>query len=195
MPSSKDKDKTETFFSGIKGIIVALTGLIVAITGLVAAYDQFVNNRPDETPTPVSAAPVPEDQDSEEPEEPVTPAPSFSNFNACEEPCNGNNAARSFAEKSKRVYVSYDYENIPDGAAYTRTWKNNGDVYISYACDWPGPKSGRHSVELYEAKGLRSGIWELTITVDGELLFQESFEIEGDWDAWDPVAEVQGECK
>lgn len=125
-----------------------------------------------------------------------TPAARFSNFYACAEPCSGSPsaAARAFAEKSKYIYVNYDYENIPPGAHYTRTWSVKGrGEWVRYDCTWPGPSGGHESdLRLWDMEGLTSGEWTVTITIDGEVVLQETLTIRGDWDIWTPAGVFDG---
>ena len=72
---------------------------------------------------------------------------------------------------------------------------SNGETFISYTCLWPGSAEGVHNLELTETKGLRSGSWEVTLTVEGQIVLQHQIEIEGDYDAWDPISQPQTDCK
>lgn len=113
--------------------------------------------------------------------------PRMSNFSACIQPCNGSDSTKNFPEASTKIYVEWDYENIPYGSRYTREWRLNGKRWISYDCTWTGPESGRDSVKLTEPKGLHSGEWELRIEVNGMTLLVEQITLAGNWTYWDPA--------
>ena len=108
-------------------------------------------------------------------------------FSACQDPCTGANATRTFPSAVKEVFLRWSYENIPPGAYYARTWTMNGSEWIRYQCVWPGPSAGTDSLSLREPQGLHSGTWEVTITVNGNVLLREQFQVQGDWGYWDPV--------
>ena len=115
--------------------------------------------------------------------------PSTSNFYTCTGPCifDGSNHQTTFAEKIKIIYFTFDYENFPAGASYTRWWTRNGVEWVRYQCAWFGPSSGVEQITLTEPSGLASGTWEVKITVDGEIVLQESLVVEGSWTYWDPA--------
>jgi serine/threonine protein kinase len=114
-------------------------------------------------------------------------APSMYEFSTCLQPCNGTNSTRALPEGATRIYAQWSYENIPIGVSYTRTWTMNDREWIRYTCTWPGPTTGTDTVTLTEPKGLHSGTWEVTITIDGVVLLKGQVLVEGDWDYWDPA--------
>lgn len=116
--------------------------------------------------------------------------PRMDNFSACEQPCNGSNSTRNFPEASTKVYVEWDYDNIPYGARYIRTWTLNGKEWIKYDCIWTGAESGRDTVKLTEPQGLHSGEWELKIEVNGIILLTEQINLGGNWSYWDPAGTI-----
>lgn len=111
------------------------------------------------------------------------------NFLACMQPCleDGSNTTRNFPEKTIKVYAQWAYKNIPIGAHYVRSWTMNGQEWVRYDCSWPGPENGTDRVTLSEPKGLHSGIWEVTISVDRVVLLQEQITVQGNWTYWDPA--------
>lgn len=115
------------------------------------------------------------------------PMPRIYNFIACKEPCNGGNSSTSFASVMTKIYLEWDYENIPYGASYIRKWTMDGREWIKYDCTWTGSENGRESIKLTEPKGLHSGTWELTIIVDGNVLLSEQINVSGSWDYWNPA--------
>ena len=120
--------------------------------------------------------------------------PRMYNFRACASPCNGNNSSKSFDGGTTKIYVEWDYENIPYGADYQRVWRMDGQEWIRYSCTWTGPSSGHDVVKLTEPYGLHSGIWEMSIYVNGELLIQDSIHLTGNHTYWDPAGVVSGRC-
>ena len=122
-----------------------------------------------------------------------TPQPRAGNFRACLEPCaaNGVNARWSVPEAVTKVYVAYDYGGIPANAHYQRIWRVVGrGEWVRYDCTWPGPSDGTVEVTLTEPNGLHSGEWEMSIVVDGAVILQESFVVEGSWRAWYPAGVI-----
>jgi hypothetical protein len=66
----------------------------------------------------------------------------------------------------------------------------NGQVWAQYICKWPGPEAGSDAVTLTEPRGLRSGNWDVAISVDGAVLFRQQIVIEGNWDYWEPPGTI-----
>lgn len=120
----------------------------------------------------------------------IIPTPYMGNFSACIEPCNESNSISNFPEAITKVYIEWDYENIPYGARYTRKWTMDGKEWIRYECLWSGSENGRDSVKLTEPRGLHSGTWELTISVNDEILLREQINVSGNWGYWDPAGSL-----
>jgi hypothetical protein len=118
------------------------------------------------------------------------PKPQTSNFIACSQKCNIFNHTRIFPEGTTIVFLEWDYENIPLGADYSRTWTMNGIQWVRYQCDWNGNISGHEDIDLREPGGLHSGIWRVQISVDNRIIMDESFEVLGNETFWDPVGEI-----
>lgn len=89
--------------------------------------------------------------------------------------------------------MQWSYENIPEGSLHLRRWTNDGREWIKYQCIWPGPESGTDNVVLTEPGGLHSGIWEVSIMIDGEVLLHEQILVEGNWEYWSPAG-VRNRC-
>lgn len=117
----------------------------------------------------------------------ATPAPKILSFSTCLQACDGTNSAKFFPEKVTKIYAQWDYENIPTGARYIRSWKMQGKEWVRYDCIWPGPTTGSNMVTLEEPDGLHSGTWEVSISVNGVTLVQEEVFIAGNWNFWYPV--------
>ncbi len=113
----------------------------------------------------------------------------ISHFAACAEPClpDGSNATRVFPEGTTKMYLQWDYADIPSGAHYVRRWTMDGNEWVKYDCAWPGPASGTDQVTLKEPGGLHAGTWELTITVDDKVLLREQVVVEGSSTYWSPA--------
>jgi hypothetical protein len=116
-------------------------------------------------------------------------------FYACAQPCreDGANASNTFPEKTTEIHLRWNYDNIPIGASYVRSWTMQGREWVRYQCVWPGPEAGIDEIRLYESAGLHSGIWEMSITVDGRVVLREAIQIEGGWEHWDPAG-VRDSC-
>ena len=197
----------------ILGIVVSLITIFVFVTGIehlnersstappaivITVQVPEVSSRESEPAIlVVTATPVP--QYESEPffsiptATPIPPSGSISslypriyNFQACSEPCNGHNGKRSFPGGTKKIYVQWDYDDIPVGADYMRIWRMDGKEWVKYICSWPGPSSGTETnVTLTEPGGLHSGTWEIVIKIDGNTLLREQIEITGNWNYWD----------
>jgi hypothetical protein len=118
------------------------------------------------------------------------PQPRVSSFRRCTGPCTESaaTAVDPLAGGSQRAYFTWDFADVPVGAEYTRSWRVLGKgEWVRYECTWPGPDSGTEQVALYEPGGLYSGIWELTIEVDGQKLLRERVDVEGTWRFWEPA--------
>lgn len=210
---SKAEDSTEekkkerkSFWETVPGILTALAALVTAIGGCIAtivASPRILDIILPSSPTPIiltSTSARPKDTQppsftptpvvvviTEIATHPLVQTPRIYGFSACLQSCNGTNATRVLPEGTTKIYAQWNYENIPIGADYTRTWTMNGREWIRYACTWPGPTTGIDTVTLTEPKGLHSGIWEVTISVNGAVLLQEQIQVQGKWDYWDPA--------
>jgi serine/threonine protein kinase len=122
---------------------------------------------------------------------PPTPRPvmQISNFYACSSDCraDGSNSQDTFPEKITKIYLRWDFQNIPQGAHYRRTWTNGGRVWVQYDCIWPGPSNGTSITPITEPDGLASGTWEVTIDVDGQVLITKDIFISGSWTYFTPA--------
>ncbi|MCJ7435337.1 MAG: hypothetical protein MUO77_17800 [Anaerolineales bacterium] len=126
----------------------------------------------------------------------VSAQPNIYNFAACTEPCLGDlsNRRASFPEKIEKIYLRFNYDWIPPGSDYARVWKNQGEEWGRYQCQWDGPESGVFETNIREPAGFRSGDWTMEIYVNGQLIAQETINIQGAWDFWEP-AETMNKCK
>lgn len=187
--------KSGRIASGIFGIILLglgfamYLGAIVPSTQVSATQTALSPTLPPTTPPLVlasSVTAVPVENINVEPT--ITPYVSrIYNFSACPERCTGANATRVFSEATKKLYVQWEFENIPIGADYARVWSMDGKEWVRYQCTWPGPNSGTDFVTLREPGGLRSGDWEVTILVNGTVLLREQIQVQGNWTYWDPA--------
>ncbi len=196
---TKDIMKTLGAILGILASIAAIVGTCIAAIALIPAFGswldtpqpqiQYVTSSDNGSPNTIEEAPtayIP-DNSNPAPQELTLPTPRMYNFNTCKEPCNGNNSISTFPSGITRIYLEWDYENIPYGADYIRKWTMDGREWIKYDCTWTGSENGRESVKLTEPKGLHSGTWELTVIVDGTVLLNEQITVSGNGDYWDPA--------
>lgn len=151
------------------------------------------------TATEIALEPTETSQDLDEPtptsdEAPTLTAtpggePGTKDFYTCTGPClnDGSNDQELFPERTKIVYFRFEYENFPAGASYTRWWTRNGVEWARYQCAWPGPQNGIDEITLTEPNGLASGTWQVTITIDGVIVLQETLVVQGSWSFWDPA--------
>jgi serine/threonine protein kinase len=139
---------------------------------------------PDGTPTPAETA-----GPSATPTVSATPGPDVSNIFFCLEQClpNGSNAVTAAPQGVTQIFVHWEYDNFPVGAEYVRRWTNNGEEWVRYQCLWPGPTSGVDDVPLTEPDGLRSGVWEVSILLDGVTVLREQLTVSGNWQFWFPA--------
>lgn len=79
---------------------------------------------------------------------------------------------------------------MPTGAHYVREWTSNGELWVRYDCAWDGPSADVDDITLTEPGGLRSGVWEVVMSVDGVGLLQEVITVKGAWGFWEPVGVV-----
>jgi hypothetical protein len=133
------------------------------------------------TPTPTEAPePTPEPQAS------ATPTPRFFDFSACLAPCNGANAQISYPDGVTIIHIRWNYAGVPFGAHYVRSWTVDGLEWVRYDCTWDGPSAGTDELSVFDASGLYSGAWQLTVTIDDVVVLQEDLIVEGDNTHWDP---------
>ncbi len=124
------------------------------------------------------------------------PEPTIYNFATCPSPCLSDlsNRQTTFPERTERLYLRLDYAWIPPGADYIRLWKNGGQEWVRYQCKWDGPESGVFETDIREPAGLRSGEWTMEIHVNGQLVAQESFTVQGNYSYWVPAGTIN-RCK
>ncbi|MCK4793965.1 MAG: hypothetical protein KAV87_60120 [Desulfobacteraceae bacterium] len=172
--------------SGVIGVILLGIGFAIYLKLIVPSPE------PSGTPTPPPPTSIAENTPVTAESSPSTSTispqvPKIYNFSACLERCTRSNATHAFPEATSKLYVQWDFENIPIGADYARVWSMDGQEWIRYQCTWPGPNTGTDTVSLKEPTGLHSGTWEVTITVNGMVLLREQIQVEGNWTFWDPA--------
>jgi hypothetical protein len=165
-----------------------LSGLAVTVVGglvLAVVLGQWPNSgSPSGSVTLAPATPLP------------TPAaPRIVDIQFCPGECNGSNSTRTFPVGTTKIYLQWRYEHIPVGATYERIWSNDGKEWVHYLCVWPGPESGvvRFPVQspLSEPAGLHSGVWTVTMLVDGQAILSEQVTIEGNVTVWKPAGVIE----
>ncbi len=116
------------------------------------------------------------------------PEPKADNFHTCIGEClaDGSNSQDTFPSMLDTIYFTYDFEEFPVKAPYTRTWTKDGKLWAQYNCLWPGPEAGTDMITLTEPAGLASGEWTVVITVNGEEVLNEIITIEGSYNFWSP---------
>ena len=118
------------------------------------------------------------------------PQPRIYDFAACLDPCTGSNALTTFPAKTRIIYLTWKYENIPQNALYVRDYAQESGggwaSWVTYDCVWTKPPSGNYDVNLYDYAGLASGNWRITISVSGVILLQKTIFIQGHWKNWNP---------
>ena len=123
--------------------------------------------------------------------------PRIWNFAACVDPCleDISNAQDTFPENPEKVYFRFNYENFPTDVNVIRRWSMGGEEWVRYECVWDAPSSGVFETALRHSNGLKSGQWDFEVWVDGVLLLTKTITIEGDYDFWEPVGVIEGQCK
>jgi len=119
----------------------------------------------------------------------IAALPRVYDFFICQQLCleNGSNATGSVPGGTTILHAHWNYENMPIGSHYVRAWTMDGQEWVRYDCTWPGPTTGADDITLREPGGLRSGIWEVTISVDGVVLLRDGVVVEGSWSYWSPA--------
>jgi hypothetical protein len=176
---------------GIVIVCIVIGGLILLL--VTNEHSNFGNTRPTQPvsfiptntalPTPILLFPTL----TPPPTLPATPQPSMFYFQSCLESCNGTNSQSSFPEKTTIIYLQWQYENIPANSSYVRFTAQNGKDWARYECTWPNPSSGTEHITFTEPAGIRSGDWLFTVEINGVVLLQETINVQGNWDYWDPA--------
>jgi serine/threonine protein kinase len=136
---------------------------------------------------PTTSNPILPPTDTPQPTSTTMPKPRMFNFQSCLDPCTGNNSVSTFPEKTTKIYLQWQYENIPANASYIRIESFGGMEWARYECIWPHASSGTDSVTFTEPDGIRSGNWLLTIIINGDILVTENITVQGNWDYWSPA--------
>jgi serine/threonine protein kinase len=162
---------------------------LTPVTTMVGVPEE-VNTESTEIPKPIAVQPSTTATLLPSPTQTEAPGnkPRIFNFSAClEEPCNEKNRNYAFPEATKTIFLHWEYENILQESDYVRSWKKGNIEWVRYECKWPGLDGSSVNISLREPGGLASGIWSVTITVNGIELLSEQIKIEGDWTYWAPA--------
>ena len=191
-------DNPLAFRNILSGIIVTVVGgVILAFIIRDAIFGSQVRTTPTPKPTatlgemtPTNTALAPTLTPTPTPT--LTPSPAvaarFSDFALCPRSCKSNEDTRVFPEGTKKIYAQWRYENVPVGAHYVRSLTLEGmGEWVKYDCIWPGPATGEGQIVFSEPRGFHSGNWEVSISVDGSLMVQESFVVQGNNQDWSPM--------
>ena len=188
------------FFETLPGILTAIATLITAIAGCIAILlsPQILDRLfPQATPAPtivqifVTSPPsLTSPVATETVAVPTAIAPRIYGFEACPTACNGQNNTNNFASGVTKLYVQFNYENFTAGMPYTRTWSMSGNEWIRYTCAWDGPSSGTEILKLTEPEGLKSGVWEMTVTANDAVILKEQITVIGNWNYWSPAGVI-----
>jgi hypothetical protein len=149
-----------------------------------------VNPEPFGLPNSVIAPPIAWDDFALTPSDVPSTVPRAFNFTRCDGPCTVDSppVLDAAPERSTKLFFQWEYVQFPAGATYTRTWRLLGlGEWVRYECRWSGSSSGFQTVVLSEPQGLRSGVWQVEVAIDGQEILTEQVEIEGNWQYWDPV--------
>jgi hypothetical protein len=165
--------------------------LVLQSTATKLAFTQAPTSTPIVPPATrdISAEPTAADSTEATATSGLLGEPATSDFFTCTGPCifDGSNDQTNFPERTEIIYFQFEYENFPVGASYTRWWTRNGVEWARYQCAWPGPESGLEQITLTEPNGLASGTWQVTITIDGVIVLQETLVVDGSWNYWSPA--------
>lgn len=209
-PPAQQIRRKRTLSSAVLFGIGAFLCLALIVAGAYFIYPSLLE---EETATPTipviafsetpAATPSPEDTETITPDDTVTrtpavtetptttatPGPVVADLFFCLEPClaDGSNAVTTAPPGITQIFVRWSYENFPVGAEYVRRWSNNGEEWVRYQCLWPGPTSGTDEIPLTEPEGLRSGVWEVSILLNDEIVMQEQLTVTGNWTFWFPA--------
>lgn len=104
----------------------------------------------------------------------------------------GGNASSTFPGGIQVIHARWRYEHVPTGARYERLWHSNRELWAHYDCIWPGPDSAIETLTLSDPGGLRAGVWQATIRIDGQVVMQESLTITGNVTYWDAPGYFDG---
>lgn len=115
--------------------------------------------------------------------------PQINNVRFCDRPCLEPGAIQlgTFPERTIEVFMALDYSGMRPGMFYTRVWTFGNIEWVRYECIWRGPESGTFEVRLWDVDGLRSGVWTVTIAIEGQVEMREAVSINGTYDFWDPA--------
>jgi hypothetical protein len=124
-----------------------------------------------------------------------TPGMSIFNFQACLNQCNGLNSVDTFPEKTKIIYLQWQYQNIPAHATYKRTTTLGSRVWATFTTNWDdcvypnssSPQPGMEAHTFTEPNGIASGVWTITVEINGEVLLQKNLTVLGNWNYFDPA--------
>jgi hypothetical protein len=184
-------DDPFAFKNILSGIIVTVVGGVILAFIIRDAIFSAANPAPTQAPTETVEVTSPTDTQPAPTETLTTPTPEskvqFNDFALCPRACKQNQDVRTFPDGTKRIYAQWRFANIPEGAHYVRSWVlEDVGTWMKNDCIWPGPATGEQEVVVSEPKGFHAGSWEMTITVDDQVVLRELFVVQGANQAWDP---------
>jgi hypothetical protein len=85
--------------------------------------------------------------------------------------------AAEFAGGTRQVWALSSYAGMPDGAAWRREWKHNGQVVSAVADTWQSGEMGVLAYPLSDPLGLAGGDYTFGLSIDGRLAQEASFTV------------------
>jgi hypothetical protein len=157
-PKEAQKEKKQSFWSTLPGIVTAITGLVIAITGLVTALgENGILNRSQATPTPfLTATSVDSDvtlpapvQTTPEPTQAVLTPPTCRNYSEYKGKANPNAILLAFTDQEfwvRYAEIEDDVENLSGLEAFIfDTSDGSGEclrrwvkyLVVDHTANWP----------------------------------------------------------
>lgn len=165
--------------------------LVAAAAGLYSLFsDRGAATEP--TPPPSTATPAPSATPLATPSPEPTVAPTlaaeFYGLRFCDRPCDSPSAVEvdTVPDGAVVIYVSWSYQGMQTGTAYTRSWSVEGEQWVHYECEWQGEAEGTIDVTLREPGGLRSGPWMVSLQIADQRPVESTVIVEGTNTFWDP---------
>ena len=88
------------------------------------------------------------------------------------------NPATEFDSGITDIYAVFDYSGFADGGDFSYVWYSEGREILRDAFAWDGGESGTSWVSVFHPDGLPPGLFELELSVQGEVFQTGSFTVQ-----------------
>ena len=86
-------------------------------------------------------------------------------------------AATNFPAGTQTIYAAFDYAGFANGQSLQATWLLNGKSDVVNTIDWDAGASGSYWISITNKNGVTSGVYDLTLALDGVQMYKASMSV------------------